>query len=137
MPPLPPELWDQTPPVIQGVLLVISEGYERRITALEDEVAELKEQARRTKVDFALSILARQCLARRNAVQATIDWRFSVEDARQKLHRLYPSQLMRCTTSAINKQLMRPRRVNSYKRDTPQTGDVTRRSRVIPQRVFC
>jgi hypothetical protein len=60
-----------------------------------------------------LSILARQCLdrripdeatltaevqayqARRNAAQATIDWRFSVEDARQKLHRLYPSQLMR------------------------------------------
>jgi len=32
---------------------------------------------------------------RRNAEQATIDWRFSVEDARQKLHRLYPSQLLR------------------------------------------
>jgi hypothetical protein len=63
--------------------------------------------------EIELSILARQCLdrripdeatltaevqayqARRNVAQATIDWRFSVEDARQKLHRLYPSPLMR------------------------------------------
>jgi hypothetical protein len=63
--------------------------------------------------EIELSILARQCLerripdaatlkaevqayqARRNAAQATIDWRFSVSDARQKLHRLYPSPLMR------------------------------------------
>jgi hypothetical protein len=63
--------------------------------------------------EIELSLLARQCLARRipdeatlrqevrahqerrNAEQATIDWRFSVEDARQKLHRLYPSALMR------------------------------------------
>jgi hypothetical protein len=27
----------------------------------------------------------------RNAEQATIDWRFSVTDARKKLERLYPS----------------------------------------------
>jgi len=63
--------------------------------------------------EIELSILARQCLdrripdegtlkqevqayqARRNAAQATIDWRFSVSDARQKLHRLYPSPLLR------------------------------------------
>ena len=56
-----------------------------------------------------LSVLQRQCLARRipdagtllretaawehrrNAGQATIDWRFSVTDARKKLARLYPS----------------------------------------------
>jgi hypothetical protein len=46
-PPLPPELWDQIPPVIQSLLLLIIEGYERRITALEREVAVLKEQAQR------------------------------------------------------------------------------------------
>jgi hypothetical protein len=63
--------------------------------------------------EIDLSILARQCLARRipdagtlkqevqayqarrNAAQAPIDWRFSVSDARQKLHRLYPSPLLR------------------------------------------
>jgi hypothetical protein len=63
--------------------------------------------------EIELSILARQCLdrripdeatlkqevhayqMRRNAEQATIDWRFSVSDARQKLQRLYPSPLMR------------------------------------------
>jgi hypothetical protein len=28
---------------------------------------------------------------RRNAERATIDWRFSLSDARTKLHRLYPS----------------------------------------------
>ena len=63
--------------------------------------------------EIELSILARQCLARRipteaslteevaawearrNHEQATIDWRFSIHEARQKLHRLYPSPLMR------------------------------------------
>lgn len=56
-----------------------------------------------------LSVLARQCLdrrisdqpslqqetlaweQRRNAQLRTIDWRFSTEDARVKLKRLYPS----------------------------------------------
>jgi hypothetical protein len=56
-----------------------------------------------------LSILSRQCLARRlpdagtltraraayekrrHADQATIEWRFTVQKARRKLHRLYPS----------------------------------------------
>jgi hypothetical protein len=28
--------------------------------------------------------------ARRNTAKATIDWRFSTQDARSKLHRLYP-----------------------------------------------
>ncbi|MCW5967160.1 MAG: IS630 family transposase [Blastocatellales bacterium] len=60
--------------------------------------------------EIELSILHRQCLDRRIADQqtlkqeiaawefqrnddkATIDWRFSVSDARQKLIRLYPSQ---------------------------------------------
>src|SRR5881296_2235075 len=46
-PPLPPQLWDQIPPAVQAALLVIIEGYERRVTVLERAVAELKEQARR------------------------------------------------------------------------------------------
>ena len=37
---------------------------------------------------FAAAIAAYE--ARRNASKATIDWRFSTEDARTKLHRLYP-----------------------------------------------
>jgi len=59
--------------------------------------------------EIEFSVLQRQCLdrripeaatltrvitaweTRRNAEQATIDWRFSVTDARQKLHYLYPS----------------------------------------------
>jgi hypothetical protein len=60
--------------------------------------------------EIELSILQRQCLERRigdeeilrrevgaheqrrNAEKATIDWQFTVADARVKLHRLYPSQ---------------------------------------------
>jgi transposase len=63
--------------------------------------------------EIELSILQRQCLARRiaeestlkqevaawearrNQEQATIDWQFSIYDARKKLHRLYPSPLVR------------------------------------------
>ena len=59
--------------------------------------------------EIELSILARQCLdrripteailkeevsaweARRNHEQARINWRFSINEARQKLHRPYPS----------------------------------------------
>ena len=59
--------------------------------------------------EIELSVLQRQCLdrripdeatlkteiqayeERRNAEQARIDWRFSLEDARTKLKRLYPS----------------------------------------------
>ncbi len=60
--------------------------------------------------EIELSVLQRQCLARRipdevtlthevavwekqrNEKQVTIDWRFSITDARQKLKRLYPSR---------------------------------------------
>ncbi len=59
--------------------------------------------------EIELSVLSRQCLDRRigdeetlkreikqlederNAAKAKIEWRFTTEDARQKLHRLYPS----------------------------------------------
>jgi hypothetical protein len=59
--------------------------------------------------EIELSVFSRQCLDRRigdeetlkgeikkleearNAAQAKIEWRFTSEDARQKLHRLYPS----------------------------------------------
>ncbi len=59
--------------------------------------------------EIELSVLARQCLAermasiqavqeqvdawqqQRNHTQATINWRFTAEDARIKLKRLYPS----------------------------------------------
>lgn len=61
-------------------------------------------------VEIELSVLARQCLnqrlpdrasvervvaaweARRNASHATVDWRFTVTDARIKLKELYPLQ---------------------------------------------
>jgi DDE superfamily endonuclease len=60
--------------------------------------------------EIELSVLQRQCLdrripdeatlkqeieaweERRNTAQATIDWRFSITDARDKLKRLYPSR---------------------------------------------
>ena len=63
--------------------------------------------------EIELSILERQCLARRiadeatlkqevaawearrNQEQATIHWRFSIPEAREKLQRLYPSPLVR------------------------------------------
>lgn len=63
--------------------------------------------------EIELSVLQRQCLdrrigeeaelkvevkayeERRNGQKATIDWRFSVVDARQRLQRLYPSQSLR------------------------------------------
>lgn len=63
--------------------------------------------------EIELSILQRQCLdrripdevtllrevaaweAQRNQERATIDWRFSVPDAREKLQRLYPSPSVR------------------------------------------
>jgi hypothetical protein len=61
--------------------------------------------------EIELSIFARQCLARRigdeeslkkevkklederNAAAAKINWRFTAQEAREKLHRLYPSNL--------------------------------------------
>jgi hypothetical protein len=59
--------------------------------------------------ELEISVLSRQCLARRlpdipalrrevaaweaprNAARATVRWRFTATDARTKLHRLYPS----------------------------------------------
>ena len=64
-------------------------------------------------VEIELSVLAGQCLKRRlpnrttvqeeiaawerarNTERATVQWRFSTEQARTKLHRLYPSQSVR------------------------------------------
>ena len=63
--------------------------------------------------EIELSILQRQCLSRRiadegvlkrevasweqqrNEAQETIDWRFSITGAREKLKRLYPTNLLR------------------------------------------
>ena len=45
---------------------------------------------RRNADHAALTQTVNAYLARRNAAQATIDWRFSTQDARSKLHRLYP-----------------------------------------------
>src|SRR5262249_6456580 len=41
-PPLPRELWDQIPPPVQAALLLVVEGYERRIASLEAEGKALK-----------------------------------------------------------------------------------------------
>jgi len=41
---LPKELWDRIPPDIQAALWVVVAGYEQRMSALEAEVAELKER---------------------------------------------------------------------------------------------
>src|SRR5918999_1895784 len=43
-PPLPPEVWEQIPPAAQAALWLLIEGYERRIAALEAQVAELRER---------------------------------------------------------------------------------------------
>ncbi len=42
--PLPSELWERIPPDIQAAIWVLVDSYERRIAALEAEVAELKER---------------------------------------------------------------------------------------------
>jgi transposase len=47
-PPVPPELWEQVPPHVQATLWVVIDGYERRVSALEAEVRELKEQVGRS-----------------------------------------------------------------------------------------
>ena len=41
---LPPEVWEQIPPAAQAAIWVMVEGYERRIAALEAQVAELRER---------------------------------------------------------------------------------------------
>lgn len=67
--------------------------------------------------ELELSVLARQCLTRRipdsatleaevqgwvaarNAAQVAIDWRFSVNGARETLHRIYPAPI--CATEGL------------------------------------
>ena len=49
--------------------------------------------------EIEFSVLARACLRGRNAAGATINWRFTAQDARRKLLRLYPD------TSALTKKL--------------------------------
>lgn len=67
------------------------------------------ESSRLNMVEIELSVLSRQCLGqrigdmvtlqrevaawqeRRNAKQVTVHWQFSVQNARTKLARLYPS----------------------------------------------
>ena len=39
-----------------------------------------------------LNKAANACVSERNAIGATIDWRFTAQDARRKLQRLYPCQ---------------------------------------------
>ena len=34
------------------------------------------------------------CVSERNAIGATINWRFTAQDARRKLHRLYPMPIL-------------------------------------------
>ncbi len=41
--------------------------------------------------DVALARAVAAYATQRNATQATINWRFTTQDARTKLHRLYPS----------------------------------------------
>ena len=48
-PPLPPELWDQIPRLVQAALLLVVEGYEQRIASLEIEVGALKGELRGLK----------------------------------------------------------------------------------------
>ena len=40
--------------------------------------------------EASLETAANACVSERNAVAATIDWRFTAKDARTKLHCLYP-----------------------------------------------
>jgi transposase len=47
-PPLPAELWDRIAPEIQAAIWALVDGYERRIAALEAEVAELRERLNQT-----------------------------------------------------------------------------------------
>jgi transposase len=48
-PPLPPELWDQIPRLVQAALLLVVEGYEQRIASLETEGGALKGELRGRK----------------------------------------------------------------------------------------
>ena len=47
-PPLPSALWERLPPEVQAAVGVVIDGYERRIAALEAEIAELQERLNQT-----------------------------------------------------------------------------------------
>lgn len=51
--PLPHELWDRIPPLVQAALALVVEGYEQRIGRLEAEVAELKARLGQTSQNSA------------------------------------------------------------------------------------
>ena len=46
----------------------------------------------RNGVEDSLERAVSACVSERNAIGATINWRFTAQDARRKLHRLYPCQ---------------------------------------------
>ncbi len=47
---------------------------------------------RRNGDEDSLERAVSACVSERNAIEATINWRFTAQDARRKLHRLYPCQ---------------------------------------------
>jgi transposase len=54
-PPLPRELWDQLPPLVQAALRLVVEGYERRIVGLEAEIAALQGEGRELRAQLGQS----------------------------------------------------------------------------------
>src|SRR5262244_2557190 len=54
-PPLPPELWDRIPPEVQAALLLMVEGYEQRIAALEAELVAVKGEVRELRAQLGQS----------------------------------------------------------------------------------
>jgi transposase len=54
-PPLPRELWDQIPPLVQAALLLVVEGYERRIAGLEAEGTALRGAVRELREELGQS----------------------------------------------------------------------------------
>ena len=119
------ELVDVHYPQAERIVLVLDNLNTHALSSLYEvfEPAEARRLARKLEMHYTpkhgswlnmaeieLSVLQRQCLARRiadedrlkrevaawekqrNAEKAAIDWRFSVTDAREKLKRLYPSR---------------------------------------------
>jgi transposase len=54
-PPLPRELWDQIPPPVQAALVLVMEGYERRIASLEAEGRALKGEVQELRAQLGQS----------------------------------------------------------------------------------
>lgn len=67
------------------------------LNMVEIEIAALSKQCLKRRIS-STDTLAREVLAweqRRNALRATVNWQFTSADARVKLERLYPSNLLR------------------------------------------